>query len=422
MKFLFILWGLGSFCSLFSSFSYGDVFTFKGLDRTDESWMRNYLTLDLSKAYTDLELEKLKTKLLTTGVFSSVDVARTGSEVTVTVEEKWTTLPVARGEFGGGTPLRVLGLYDIHTFGSLVSAGAELRQYGTSDPGFVTWMKSPRFKDGRYTLGVELWKDIRRRNIFDDDRRLLGEVEEKNRRIRFQYLGPLSILNFLSDRPGWQLGADAHVIKSEPTNFEPQFEGATSPFLVEDKTKWDSKFFLTMVYDDIAANQYDLDGMRSIFCFGKDSTDSLIWDFETFAYQLKGDLNLSAHLYLQNRVGKELTSQRFLGGFDGVRGVFDGMQVGPRSWQLNQEIKTNVYKSKNLWLMGAGFFDLGKASEAWDVRDALATMGVGIRIASPKIYRLMLRIDHGWAIDGSKQKGFSIGLNDFFQPYRPIQH
>ena len=177
-----------------------------------------------------------------------------------------------------------------------------------------------------------------------------------------------------------------------------------------------------MVYDDIAANQYDLDGMRSIFCFGKDSTDSLIWDFETFAYQLKGDLNLSAHLYLQNRVGKELTSQRFLGGFDGVRGVFDGMQVGPRSWQLNQEIKTNVYKSKNLWLMGAGFFDLGKASEAWDVRDALATMGVGIRIASPKIYRLMLRIDHGWAIDGSKQKGFSIGLNDFFQPYRPIQH
>jgi hypothetical protein len=420
--FLTLVMGLGSQVSL------GDVFTFKGLERTNESWIREYLVLDSDKAYTDIELDQLRVKLLTAGVFTSVEVIRNGPEITVSVEEKWTTIPVARGEFGGGTPLRVFGIYDIHTWGRLVTAGAELRQYGTSDPGFVTWMKAPRFKDGRYTLGVELWKDVRRRNIYDDDRRLLGEVEEKNRRVRLQYLGPLSALRILSDRPGWQVGADAHVLRTEPTAFEANSkldsnsEAPNLPFTFSSEPKWKTKFFLTTVYDDIAVNQYDLDGMRQIFCFGKDSTNGLIWDFEVFAYELKGDINFSAHIYAQNRIGKDLSSQRFLGGFDGVRGVLDGIQVGPKSWQLNQELKVNVLRTKNVWLMGAGFFDLGKASDTWNVKNPLSSLGMGLRIASPKVYRLMLRIDHGWAIDGSKQKGFSIGLNDFFQPYRPLQH
>jgi hypothetical protein len=405
-----------------SFYSYGEEFRFKGLEKTNESWIRQYLSLDEERSYTDLELEEMKSKLLTTGVFVSVDVERDGNVVNVSLAEKWTTIPVARGEFGGGTPLRVLGIYDIHTFGRLISAGAELRQYGSSDPGFVTWVKSPRFIDGRYTLGVELWKDIRRRYIYDDDRRLLGEVEERSRRMRFQYLGPLSALNLFPDRQGWQIGMDAHIIKAAPTGFEPKFEGAKSPFLLENQDKLKSKVFLTTVYDDILVNQYDLGGMRNIFCFGKDSTDSLIWDIESFAYQLRGKWNLSSHFYAQNRVGKDFTSQRFLGGFDGVRGTLDGMQVGPKSWQLNQEAKLNVLRTGNLWLMGASFFDIGKASENWTPTHPLSSLGLGIRIASPKVYRLMLRIDHGWAIDGSKQKGFSIGLNDFFQPYRPIQH
>jgi hypothetical protein len=43
--------------------------------------------------------------------------------------EKWTTIPVIRGAFGGGTPLLVAGLYDIHSFGSLWTLGAEARKY-----------------------------------------------------------------------------------------------------------------------------------------------------------------------------------------------------------------------------------------------------------------------------------------------------
>lgn len=407
---------------LFSCFAYGEPFKFIGLHRTSESWIRQYLSIDEEKNYSDSDLEQYKSKLLTTGVFTSVEVARENQEILVTVMEKWTTIPVARGEFGGGTPLRVLGIYDIHTFGRLVSAGAEFRQFGSSSPGFVTWIKSPRYLDGRYTLGLELWKDIRRRYVYDEERRALGEFEEKSRRVRFQYLGPLSAVYILNDRPGWQVGADAHILKSEPTEFEPEFDGAKSPFSFESQTKLKSKFFLTTVYDDIFSNQYDLDGTRNIFCFGKDSTNSIIWDVESFFYKLKGNVNLSSHFYAQNRVGNDLTSQRFLGGFDGVRGTFDGMQVGPRSWQLNQEVKVNVWRTANLWLMGASFFDVGKASENWTAQNPLSSLGIGIRIASPKVYRLMLRIDHGWAIDGSKQKGFSIGLNDFFQPYRPIQH
>ena len=110
--FLALILGLPSQAAL------GDVFTFKGLERTNESWIREYLVLDSDKNYTEIELDQLRVKLLTAGIFTSVEVIRSGDQITVSVEEKWTTIPVARGEFGGGTPLRVFGIYDIHTWGA----------------------------------------------------------------------------------------------------------------------------------------------------------------------------------------------------------------------------------------------------------------------------------------------------------------
>jgi len=481
-KLAFLVW----FFSL-GSFSQADVFTFEGLGRTRESWMREYLAIDDSHRYTSFELEQLKKHLLTTGAFTKVDVIMAsdsskssdvkivkekttdqkqtdainsgfcsrpktapssseqkpiGQHICIVVEEKWTTIPVVRGEFGGGTPLRVLGIYDIHTFGSLVTSGAEFRQYGSSDPGFVAWAKAPRFKDGRYSLGAEVWKDIRMRTVYNGNRESLGEFEERSSRIRLFYFHPLNNSGVNSNSPAnmngepdrfaqelpnsklssgtYQAGFDFHLTKQNPTSFRPAFYGARAPFTFETKPRLGARLYLSTIFDNITIDQYDYEGLRNILRLGVDLNGKFVSELQTFGYVLLGDLNLTSHLNVHNHSGSDLSEQRFLGGFDGVRGFIDGAQVGPKSWQWNNEAKWNFFRTSHVWLMFAGFLDTGRAGNHLEINDRISSAGLGIRIASPKIYRLMLRIDHGWSIDGSKQKGFSIGLNDFFQPYKPL--
>lgn len=479
---------LGLVCFI-ADISQADIFVFEGLSRTRESWVREYLALDESHQYSAFELEQLKKHLLTTGAFTKVELKvisdwnkrqphhhektetnpekeSPGSDtslcsgpkysasgfgttksreqlICIGVEEKWTTLPVLRGEFGGGTPLRVLGIYDIHTFGSLITTGAEFRQYGSSDPGFVAWAKAPRFKDGRYSLGTEIWKDIRMRTIYDSSGLALGEFEERASRLRVFYFHPLNqnslkarILSRSShdskdsiDQKNsgsnsslgtHQAGFDLHIYKQNPTIFKPLKYGASSPFSFETKSELGARLYLTTIFDNITIDQYDYDGLRNILRLGVDLNGKFVSEIQTFGYALFSDLNLATHFTLQNRSGSDLSEQRFLGGFDGIRGFKDGAQVGPKSWQWNNEVKWNLLRTSQVWLMAAGFIDTGRAGQHLEIKDGISSTGFGIRIASPKIYRLMLRLDHGWAIDGSKQKGFSIGLNDFFQPYRPL--
>jgi hypothetical protein len=48
------------------------------------------------------------------------------------------------------------------------------------------------------------------------------------------------------------------------------------------------------------------------------------------------------------------------------------------------------------------------------------SVGGGFRIAVPQIYRFVVRVDYGKSIGRSSSQGFSIGLNQFFQPYKMV--
>ena len=105
------------------------------------------------------EARQLEKKLLTSQAFTEVKArfvflrAKKAYRLIFSCKEKWTKIPVIRGVFGGGTPLLVLGGYDIHSFGRLLVFGAEFRRYGKIDPGWVLYAKAPRYRQGKHLLG-----------------------------------------------------------------------------------------------------------------------------------------------------------------------------------------------------------------------------------------------------------------------------
>jgi hemolysin activation/secretion protein len=122
----------------------------------------------------------------------------------------------------------------------------------------------------------------------------------------------------------------------------------------------------------------------------------------------------TAHHSLQN--------QYFLGGFDSVRGLPDGAVIGNRAAYSNLEFRLITYKLKYMWFQNVVFFDSGSAASEWKYlgESTRACAGVGVRMSIPQIYRMMGRIDYAWSVEGKKTKGITIGLNQFFDPYKPL--
>ena len=73
----------------------------EGLERTDKRWILRYLDLECPCSLTDLEIQTLEEKILTTQVFLKAKVFPHVNEdkdltLKIVVEEKWTTIPVVR--------------------------------------------------------------------------------------------------------------------------------------------------------------------------------------------------------------------------------------------------------------------------------------------------------------------------------------
>lgn len=405
-----------------------------GDKRTKIDWLKTYLSIDLpielsESAHATL-LGNWQRRLLTTGVYHGVEVRAEGDTVFFDLKEKWTTIPVIRGEFGGGTPLRVFGIYDTMSFGRLWTLGSELRQYGNEDPGYVVWAKAPRYKDGRYVLGAEFWKDKRVRTFFDDSFKPEGELQTESNRFRFIYLRPHIKLSRSNDfLHHLRYGFDFQYRRIFPSTARSLTEKEIwQPKRLEySTTDFDLEVQLqpTLVYDDI--DQYGLikDGFRAILKPGflrSSKTTSPLFESELFIYKDLEHFNLALHSFISGTPLKSLVGQKFLGGFDTIRGIPDGAIYGNYSIVQNIEFRKIIKRMPYLTVQGIGFLDFGAAAESIDHlgNHQAKSLGMGVRLSVPQVYRLNLRIDYARSLDDASVQGFSIGLNHFFQPYRPL--
>jgi len=410
----------------------------EGNERTSRAWLQEYLSLSFPLTLTDEDLESMRSKLLTTGVFSSVDIQVLPVDPTsnrfhliIKLAEKWTTIPVVRGAYGGGTPLRVVGVYDSHSFGHLWTLGGEMHQYGEAPPGFVVWARAPRWKSGRHVVGGEIWREFRVRTIYDNEDKALGHINTDTLRFRGLFLAPVNspLQRFQQDI--LQIGFDWQSSRVAPSYFIPDDSNpanvAPDDITLESKRSVQSAMLAKVVYDNIRIDNILMDGTRLLAGFGPlydGYTTHTKFEHEAFFYKLIGsNVNLAGHYLVGSTNNDRIANQYFLGGLDSVRGIPDGALYGNHAAYVNTEARFLVAKYRYTWFEPLVFLDSGGAGEDWrSAQDSTRTsVGAGIRIAIPQVYRMVFRIDYAWDLNNPGAGGISAGLNELFQPYPPLK-
>lgn len=409
-------------------------FEFEGLDRSDESWLRDYLELDLRKIRDKDDLNPLVVKMMTTDIFESVEAsfnkANDGDcEVTFQIKEKWTRIPVVRGAYGGGTPLLILGGYETNAFGQLLALGGELRRYGDMPPGAFFFFKSPRAWRGYGLWGGEVWLDRRRRAFYDSEGVEYGHADSESLLGKFRWLYPI----FKGSNGGsYQAGFHAQIMRENPSKFfltkntSNDSQEKPNGLTVNSDSGMGAVFGPMIAYDNLAVFGLNMSGLKANMATGMDKSSDKVGTFiegEFFGYLLLADdFNLAGRVFTGSTTKKTLGSVYYLGGFDSVRGLPDGIHFGNKTVYGNFEARVVTGKFKYAHLQSAIFMDTGSAwldgDNPYEKRET--SFGCGIRIAIPQVYRLVLRVDYGVSIGHTKSRGFSIGLNQFFQPYKLV--
>jgi hypothetical protein len=411
-----------------------------GLDRTDRAWLTGYIEQKIPDELSEEDAVRLRAKLMGTGVFTDVKVtldplpgAPSEHALHVDVQEKWTTIPVIRGAYGGGTPLRVLGAYDIHTFGRLLTFGGESRQYGDAPPGFVVYARDPKSQGGRYFIGTEFWRDFRRRDLYDAEGTLLGSASTSMTLGRLRLLRPWDDGDVADRNFSGRFGVDLEALQEAPSSFDAETTDGVTGVAPDDLTFQDKhvrqvRALPLYIYDDVVQSPVIFDGLRLELKGGPlvaGETTYGLAEAEAFYYKmLPNDWNIAWHGVVGGSTYESLTTTYFLGGLDSIRGFPDGAIYGPLAAWMNAEIRHLTVRTQYLWFQTLAFFDAGgAAAKPGDViKNDRESVGVGLRIAVPQIYRVMIRIDYAWAVDGSGTQGITAGMNQFIDPYMPLRN
>ena len=314
----------------------------------------------------------------------------------------------------------VVGLYDQHSFGRLLTIGAQFQKYGDEEPGFVAWVRAPRLKGGKFNLGVEYWDDVRKRTFYDMKGKEQSSLVVRGKTIRGFYQSRHRNL-FRSDKI--KAGVDLKVRELYDSSVE-VFTNPIGDELVHPKIGRSLKALAVLVYDDIDINNYDYDGLRLTSEVGKIFESNLNFNtyrLEGFYYQIVHPINFAAHFEWDVSESRSMADIRFVGGFGSVRGYPDGLERGSKRYYTNVELRYIGLRRGDTQFQFVSFFDFGKAGYSYDdmQKKPIKSYGIGLRIASIRVDRLMLRLDYGISVD-ENFSGISLGFNQYFQPHKPL--
>ena len=297
------------------------------------------------------DAEALRQKILTADIFSSAEVdllpdQGNSCHLDVRVSEKLTTIPVIRAAYGGGTPLVVLGGYNTNVSGKLYLLGAEIRRYGNLAPGMFLYAKSPRAFFGLGSFGSELWLDRRRRDFYTNDGTLMGHADSEAWTSKLQLLYPVNA--FIPNILHWQVGVRTDLTRESAGSFEVTNNANQTQVMPGEVTFADrphSTLSMTpiLVYDDLKVDQTTFEGLRFSARSGlQTGADHLapMTETEGFGYaKFPFGFNLAGHAFYGRSASEALSNLYFLGGFDSVRGLPDGIHYGQSIYYGNAEAR-----------------------------------------------------------------------------------
>lgn len=419
--------------------------TITGLEFTKRDWLESYIGFPFAGPLSAEDARLIEKKLLTTAVFSQVRVLFTprpraagNYDMHIDVVERWTMIPVLRAAYGGGTPLKVLGAYDVHAFGRLLTFGGEAQQYGNAEPGSVFYLKAPRHAGGRVLLASEVWNENRIRPVYGDStKHPKSRVLTRSKVLRLSGLmAEGSGAETRITGPTARSGLETVLVQERPLKVvahEDKAEALLPHLGSVPQTTSHLRLLATWMHDDIDLNILDADGGRTVVKAGPSYLIDSIgerprWhsnaEVEGFYYKLwPHGFNLGIHAVIGSASLGTTRSRYFIGGLDSVRGYPDSYLQGTKAAWANFELRHMSWKPKPyLWVQTLVFCDSGSAADSWQEfsSQVIGSCGGGLRFAIPQVNRMIFRIDYAYGILGEKTQGIAAGMNQFFDPFKPL--
>ena len=368
------------------------------------------------------QIEEGIRNLRNTSLFSKIEYhlqERTeGQILIIDVEERWTTIPIFKLSSGGGVRQITLGVYNPNLFGKYIEAGFQYERLEDTNSG-VAWFKQPSLFGRRKGIDLQVWKTNRLRTKYVQD------AEE-----------PVIETGFLQSRDKIYLGYDrllsgpfvGHLFyEYNNDSFSDEFTSdEVKAIISESGLPPSSRFhFLGASLDVDRINYYDylVDGslltasFRYAISATKEIDDFVQGDFAFKYYKtLYSNSTFAQQLLAGSTTTDVLQYWFYLGGLDRIRGFSDDRFAGRYFWLSNTEFRHPIWQKDWFVLQPIGFLDLVSTSETFNQLNVIdgASVGIGLRLILPKIYRFVFRIDYAHPIKKEDDMRISFGTQQFF--------
>lgn len=199
LSFLISFWSRGAQSSSGIACNGSDLFEVESLQiegniKTQSSVILNELKFAAGRAVCNEQISESLENLQGLGLFSSVSIRTVPSEnnrvqVLISVEEKWTSIPIFKINSGGGVTQYTLGVYDPNIFGAFKEAGFQYENLAGTSSG-VIWFKNPRLFDKRQGIDAQYWNTRRIRIKYDlesEDAKIKAGFLQRREKIYLEY-------------------------------------------------------------------------------------------------------------------------------------------------------------------------------------------------------------------------------------------
>ncbi len=387
----------------------------KGLKKTKKAVIQNELQLFSGKDYSQADIEAAKSRLLSTNLFSDVQHKMDGDLLGIIVAEKWTTIPILKFSSSGDVQETTLGIFDPNVFGHFIELGAQATRLGETTSGAI-WFKNPRLFGTKNTLEVQLWKQNRLRTKYDQNSEVPVATEGFLHKRDKLFLNYEHVVNSqLSLRAIYEYNKDnfSDELLPEEVPFSTKIPNSSKYHFIGSGIKYKPKS---------SAHSPNIElGLELRYGIATEEGQNNFWTGF-------GEFRLSHFVCNDNEIAFRFMSGatdtdvlqfwHYLGGLDRIRGFEDNRFAGSFYWLSNLEYRAPVLKTKNYILMATAFSDTVAASDDIGGLGAIsgASVGLGVRVILPKIYRFVVRLDYAQPIksEAGDENAISFGVQHFF--------
>ena len=394
----------------------------EGLDRTEPGVVLVELVFKVGDTVTLAEVEKGVQRVRNTDLFINVthqlSDGRKGKVLTVHAEDRWTTIPIAKFSSGGGVTQAILGVYDPNILGKNLEAGGQYERLGETNSG-VVWFRNRRLFGSFLFLDLQAWNINRLRTKYVPE-----AVKPKikagflHKRTKF-YIG---LQKELKDWLKFGILAERHDDKFSNNYVSDKVRRERLDSSLPPETRF-LFYGANLELGGIDVKDFLYDGALARLEYRHaNAISSGVKDFDQFDLSLQYFKSLPFRATFGERVLAGVTRTDavqywyYLGGLDRIRGFSDNRFAGRYYWLSNTELRVPFLRTGWFFLQNILFYDvaaIGEKSADLDQPNA-ASVGLGLRLIAPKIYRLVARLDIARPVLRQDEMGVSFGVQQFF--------